>query len=189
MSSHAPVEKKVSYEVPALLYLLIIALLAGMYYYAAFVQFAKPEKVVSSYYEAYFSGDFKAVSEHTSVFMAARNLQQYTYMPASSLLAERRDIEDDMARLLEQNIDVAQLEGLSVETMPEYTRQGKNTAIVVCKLMKDGQQVMMQEILLDREKGRLRIYDTVPIGQQNLPEIKKVDMKDMDAQYDAMIAQ
>lgn len=189
MSSHAPVEKKVSYEVPALLYLLIIAILAGMYYYAAFVQFANPEKVVSTYYDAYFAGDFKTASENTSVFLAARTLQQYAYLPASSLLAERSDIENDIARLFEQNIDVTQFEGLSVEILPEYTRQGKNTAIVVFKLMKEEKEVLMQETLLDRENGRLRIYDTVPISKQNLPEIKKVNMKDMDAQYNTMMAQ
>jgi hypothetical protein len=189
LSSHAPVEKKVSYEVPALLYLLIIAVLAGMYYYAAFVQFANPEKVVSTYYESYFAGDFKTASEQTSVFQATQLLQQYAYMPASALLAERRDIEDDMARLFEHNTDIAQLEGLSVEIMPEYTRQGKNTAIVVFKFMEDGKEVIMQQSILVREKGRLRIYNTIPISRQNLPEIKKVDMKDMDAQYDDMMSQ
>ena len=96
LSSDLATEKKVSYGVPAVLYFLMIAILAGMYYFAAFVMYANPEKVVNAYYDAYFAGDFKTVSEHTSVFLAAQALPQYGNLSPATLVAERREIEKQL---------------------------------------------------------------------------------------------
>ncbi|NLW92037.1 MAG: hypothetical protein GXY34_10640 [Syntrophomonadaceae bacterium] len=189
MSSDLATEKKVSYGVPAVLYFLMIAILAGMYYFAAFVMYANPEKVVNAYYDAYFAGDFKTVSEHTSVFLAAQALPQYGNLSPATLVAERREIEKDIALIMEQNADTANYEGLSIEVMPEYTRKGESTAIVVYKVLKDGKELGMEAAIMDKETKRLRLFQTTPIVKESLAEIKQLDMKEMDKNLATMLAE
>ncbi|MGE5390116.1 MAG: hypothetical protein ACM3PE_03540 [Deltaproteobacteria bacterium] len=189
MSSNLAIEKKVSYGIPALLYFLVIAILAGMYYYASFVMYANPEKVVTTYYDAYFSGDFKTVSEHTSVFLAAQALPQYASLSPATLVAERSKIEEDIALIMEQGADPAQFEGLSIEVMPQYTRKGESTAVVVYKIFKDGKELGMEAAILDKESSRLRLFQTTPISKEGLQGIKKLDMKEMDKNLASMLAQ
>lgn len=189
MSSDLATKKTVSTGIPAVLYFFIIAILAGMYYYAAFVMYANPEKVVSTYYDAYFSGDFKTISENTSVFLAAQALPQYSNLPPSTLIAERKAIEHDIALLMGQNADIAQFEGLSIEIMPEYTRQGKSTAVVVYKILKENKPMMMEAAILDKENNRLRLFQTTPVSEEGLAEIKKLDMTMMDKNLQTMLAQ
>jgi len=189
LSSDLATEKKVSYGVPAVLYFLMIAILAGMYYFAAFVMYANPEKVVNAYYDAYFAGDFKTVSEHTSVFLAAQALPQYGNLSPATLVAERREIEKDIALIMEQNADTANYEGLSIEVMPEYTRKGESTAIVVYKVLKDGKELGMEAAILDKEAKRLRLFQTTPVAKEGLAEIKKLDMKEMDKNLATMLAE
>jgi len=189
LSSHLATEKKESTGVPVLLYFLIIAILAGMYYYAAFVQYANPEKVVSSYYNAYFTGDFKTVSENTSVFLAAQALPQYSNLSPATLLSKRAAIEEDIALIMEQGGETSQFEGLSVEIMPEYTRKGESTAVVAYKILKDGKLIGMEAAILDKENNRLRIFQTTPVTEESLPEIKKLDMKEMDKNLKTMLGQ
>lgn len=189
LSSDLATEKTVSYKIPVLLYFLIVAILGGMYYFAAFVMYANPEKVVNTYYEAYFTGDFKTVSEHTSVFLAAQALPQYANLSPKTLVAERGDIEKDIALIMEQNASPVQFEGLSIETMPEYTRKGKSTAVVVYKILKDDKELGMEAAILDKEGNRLRLFQTTPITEEGLPEIKKLDMKEMDKNLASMLAQ
>jgi len=188
LSSHLASEKKVSTGVPVLLYFLIIAILAGMYYYAAFVLYANPEKVVADYYTAYFTGDFETVSENTSVFLAAQALPQYANLSPATLLAKRGAIEDDVALLMEQGGEPTQFEGLSIEIMPEYTRRGEATAVVAYKILKDGEPFGMEAAILDKENNRLRIFQTMPISEESLPEIKKLNMQEMDKNLQSMLS-
>lgn len=189
MSSDLAREQKSSAGAPAVLYFLIVVILAGMYYYAAFVLYANPEKVVSTYYDAYLSGDFKTVAENTSVFRAAQALPQYANLSPAKLLAQRSAIQEDLTLLLEQGPEQGALEGISVEIMPQYTRKGESTAIVVYKVLQNGKEIGMEAATLDKENNRLRIFQTSMVNQQVLGELSKIDMKKLDQQLKDMMAQ
>jgi uncharacterized membrane protein YvbJ len=60
--------KPASSRVPLSLFVLIVIILGGMYYYAAFVAFSNPEDTVRNFYEAYFNEDFNKAAENVSVF-------------------------------------------------------------------------------------------------------------------------
>jgi hypothetical protein len=170
--------------VPKSLFVFIIVILAGMYYYAAFVDKSAPEKVVQNFYQAYFERDFETVGENLSVFWAAQIIPQYSTLTPAQLLEKRDQVEKDTVKTIsamEENNKIP--ENLSIEILKDYTRLGKNSAIVAYNFKQDGKPAGMEAAILIKEEGQLRIFNLSPITEQNLQQIKTLDINTLDKNF------
>ncbi|MEN6463172.1 MAG: hypothetical protein ABFC94_17620 [Syntrophomonas sp.] len=177
-------DKATKQGVPKSLFVLIIVILAGMFYYAAYVDKSAPEKVVQDFYQAYFDRDFETVASNLSVFWAAQLMPQYSTLTPAQLLEKRDEVEKDIATTIsamEENNKIPK--NLSIEIMKDYTKLGKNSAIVAYSFKQDGKSAGMEAAILIKEKGQLRIFNLSPINEQNLQQIKTLDIKTLDKNF------
>ncbi|SHG52130.1 hypothetical protein SAMN02745221_00379 [Thermosyntropha lipolytica DSM 11003] len=181
-------ETKNNNSVPKYIYFVIPAILALMYFYAAFIDTSPAEKVVEDFYDAYFSRDYARVAQNLSVFWAVQFLPQYsTYSPAE--LLERReqvikDIEQVITDIESQNKFPSDL---TVNIEKKYSQKGKNSAIVAYSFIENGQKQHMEMAILIYEKGAFRIISFYPVSQEELQNITKEDMKNLDEQFSSLL--
>lgn len=175
-------------RVPRFIFVVIIAILASMYWYAAYGDTPAPEKTVKIFYQAYFDRDFNTVANNLSVFWAVRFLPDYASMSPEQLLENRTKIEGDISKVIADIEKDNQIpKGVSIEVMKEYTKMGKNSAIVVYGFKENGEVTSMETALLINEKGKLRIFNMSPVDPQTLEQIKAVDINVLDENFDSLL--
>lgn len=175
-------------KVPVFIWVVIVALLAGMYGYAAFWDPGRPEKTVQNFYQAYFTGDFDTVADNLSVFWAARLLPQYMNMNATELLAHRSEIEKEISQLfseVESMYDAPR--DISVEVLKPYTKEGELGAVVVYRFKEKSQNAGMEAALLIKENGRFRIFTMTAVDEFSLLQIKAMDISEMDQNFNELL--
>jgi hypothetical protein len=175
--------------VPRFIFVVIIAVLGAMYWYAAYGDTPAPEKTVKTFYKAYFDRDFDTVAKNLSVFWSVRFLPEYADMTPTELLNNRTKIEADISKVIaEIESENTIPEGVSIEVLKEYTKTGKSSAIVVYKFMENGKETGMETALLVKEKQQFRIFNMSPIDVQTLEQIKAVDMNTLDKNVDSLLS-
>ena len=188
-SVHQPVvDTLLKPRVPRFIFVVIIAIFAAMYWYAAYGDTPAPEKTVKTFYQAYFDRDFDTVAKNLSVFWSVRFLPDYASMSPEQLLENRTKIEADISKVIadiEKENSVPK--GVSIEVMKEYTKMGKNSAIVVYSFKENGKDTGMETALLIKEKGQLRIFNMSPIDPETLEQIKAVDINVLDENFDSLL--
>ncbi|MDD4801442.1 MAG: hypothetical protein PHF24_00675 [Syntrophomonas sp.] len=174
--------------VPRFIFVVIIALLASMYWYAAYVDTSPPEKTVNNFYQAYFERDFDTVAKNLSVFWSVRFLPDYAGMSPAQLLEQRAQIESDISKIIadiEKENTIPK--GVSIEILEDYTKIGELSAIVVYMFKENGKDNGMETALLIKENGQLRIFNMSPIDSQTLTQIKAVDINILDENFDSLL--
>lgn len=181
-------DKTAARGVPKIILVMIPVILAAMYYYAAFVDTSAPEKTVHNFYQAYFEKDFDTVASNLSVFWAAQMMPQYAALSPQELLAKRADIEADTSAFLKNYGSNAQIpDNVSVEILKDYTKLGKNAAVVAYSFKEDGKEQSLEAAFLIKEKGQYRIYNLAPISRETLPQVKDFDIKGLDEQITKLL--
>jgi len=181
-------EKTTPAKVPVFIWVVIVALLAGLYGYAAYWDPARPEKTVQNFYQAYFKGDYDTVASNLSVFWAVRLLPQYAEMNAADLLANRAEIEKEISQVIgEVESMYTAPPDITIEIMRPYTQEGTTGAVVVYKFKDKSEEMGMEAAILIREKGRFRILNMTPVDEQDLPQIKAVNISEMDANFNELL--
>jgi hypothetical protein len=175
-------------RVPRFILVVIIAIFAAMYWYAAYGDTPAPEKTVKTFYQAYFDRDFNTVAKNLSVFWSVRFLPDYASMSPQQLLENRTKIEGDISKVIADIEKDNQIPaGVSIEVMKEYTKMGQNSAIVVYGFKENGKVTSMETALLIKEKGQLRIFNMSPVDPQTLEQIKAVDINVIDGNFDSLL--
>lgn len=173
--------QKVPAGVPKILYVLIIIILVAMYYYAAFVDVSQPEQVVEEFYTAYFNRDFETVSDNLSVFWSVQFLPQYTSLSPAELLNNRDAIIKEVRQVIAEGEKENILEeDYSIEVLPEYTRQGTNSALVVYSIKENGREVSLEMAILIKEDSQFRIFNMMPTNKEALDMITHEDFKALE---------
>ncbi len=174
--------------VPKFLFVIILALLAIMYIYAAFFDIAKPENTVNDFYTAYFNQDYDTVAENLSVFWSVRFLPQYSSLQPSELIENRSDIERETSKVIAQIEENNELPAnLSIEVLKNYTRVGENSALVVYNFNQDGKTIGIEAAILIEENDRLRIFNMAPISEEDLEEMQDYDITLIDQSFQNLI--
>jgi hypothetical protein len=169
-------DRTVPAGVPKVLYVLIIIILVAMYYYAAFVDVSQPEQVVEEFYTAYFDRDFETVSKDLSVFWSVQLLPQYTSQSPAELLNNRDEIVKEVGQVIaDQEKENPLDEDYSVEVIPEYTRQGANSALVVYSIKENGREINLEMAVLIKEDNKFRIFSMMPTNKEALATITDED--------------
>lgn len=175
-------------RVPRSLFVIIVLLLAGLYSYAAFMDKPAPEKTVNDFYQAYFSKDYNTVASNLSVFWAVRFLPDYQDKNPAELLAERSQIEKEIAAVIaEIEAENTLPEGLSIKVLEEYTKIGTNGALVVYDFLEKGQPTSREAALLINEKGQFRIFNMSPIDDSVMEEVKSFSIEDLDEGFATLL--
>lgn len=183
-------EKTSPAKVPVFIWVVIIALLAGLYGYAAYWDPARPENTVRNYYQAYLAGDYDKVANNLSVFWALRLLPQYMDMDAPELLANRAEIEKELSQVIKE---MESMYGdthndVTIEILKPYTKEGSASAVVVYKFKEDSQAAGMGAAILIKEQGRFRIFTMTPIDDSSLSQVDAVNIKAMDENFIELIS-
>lgn len=174
--------------VPKLLPVLIVAILAGMYYFAAYVDIATPEKTLKNFYQAYFEKDYETVADNLSVFWSVNILPQYQDLSAAELVQKRAEIVKDTEtalKALEEEQPPEQ--GLSVEVMDEYTKTGEYSALVVYQVMEKKEPVQKEVAFLIKEAGSYKIINFSPIEDSDLELLKEYSLDQLDASFKILL--
>lgn len=186
--SHAAKVPSGPSRVPRSLFVLIILLLAGLYSYAAFLDKPEPEKTVLNFYNAYFTKDYNTVAANLSVFWAVRFLPDYQDKTPAELLAERSQVEKDIAAVISEiEADNTLPEGLSVKILREYTKIGKNSALVVYDFLEKGQPTSREAALLIKENGKFRIFNMSPVDDSVMDEVQNFAIEDLDEGFASLL--
>lgn len=160
-----------------------------MYYYAAYVDVANPEKVVENFYEAYFARDYEKVAENLSVFWAVQFVPQYTSQSPAELLSNREELIKKIGQLIaEQEKENLMEDNYSVEIHQEYTRQGTNSALVVYSIKQNGNEVSMEMAILINEAGQFRIFSMTPVNKEALEMITEEDIQALEKSFTELLA-
>lgn len=173
---------------PKLLPVLIIAILAGMYYYAAYVDVPSPDKTVDHFYQAYFDQDYDTVVQDLSVFWAVNLLPQYQDLAPAELLQKRAEIEQETSTVLksfEENQPPE--EGVSVEVLKDYTKTGEYSAIVVYQVMQQQQPVQKEVAFLIKEAGGYKIINFSPLDDSDLELINNYNLDQLDESFKELL--
>jgi hypothetical protein len=176
-------------RVPRFIFVVIIAILGAMYWYAAYGDTPAPEKTVKTFYQAYFDRDFDTVAENLSVFWSVRFLPEYADMTPAELLNNRTKVEAEISKVIaEIESENTIPEGVSIEVLKEYTKMGKSSAIVVYQFIENGKETGMETALLIKEKDQFRILNMSPVDAQTLEQIKSVDINTLDKNVDSLLS-
>ncbi|HWP97987.1 MAG TPA: hypothetical protein VN426_14175 [Syntrophomonadaceae bacterium] len=183
-----------NYKVPKIIPILIILVLAAMYYYPVYQDyrdFKSPETIVQKFFSQLFiDKDYQRAADKMSVFMASPMLPEYSTDTPAQLLKARREIIAKAGPALEQNFKNGEQEAFQVTPLPEYTKVGEQTAIVVGKVVAGGKDQGFGLTFLIKEDGKFRIIQYVPLpSAAALEEVKKIDMKTMDDQAKTLLNQ
>lgn len=170
--------------VPKILYVLIIVILAAMYYYAAYVEVSEPEKVVQDFYQAYFDKDYAAAAENMSVFWSVQFLPDYSTLEPQQLLEKRPEIVAEVTRVITELQGGNQVpDNISLQMMPEYIHTRPHSAMVAYTFMQDNKPSGMEVALLIKEAGRFRIISLNPINEQALETISDEDLDALEESF------
>ncbi len=174
--------------VPKWIWVVIVALLASMYSYAAYFDPTRPDKTVENFYQAYFDRDYDTVASNLSVFWAVRFLPEYADMSPTELVNNRAKIEKDISKFIasaEKNI--ASPKDIKIEIMKPYTKIGNNSAIVVYEFKEKNASQGMEAAIMIKEKGRFRIFTMTPVDTQGLDQVKAVKIEELDANFQQLL--
>lgn len=170
--------------VPKVLYVFIIVILAAMYYYAAYIDVSKPEKVVQNFYAAYFDRNYEKVAENLSVFWSVQFLPQYTSQSPAQLLENRDKIVAEVRDVIAEVEKGNQIPpDMSVRVLPQYTKQRPNSALVAYSVQQDVRPASMEMAILIKEAGRYRIYSMTPVNTEALEMIKEEDVDALEESF------
>ncbi|MGI6468120.1 MAG: hypothetical protein ACOX0Q_03725 [Syntrophomonadaceae bacterium] len=177
--------------VPKILPVLIAAILAGMFYYAYYlddVEIASPDKTVDHFYQAYLARDYETVARDLSVFWSVNYLPQYMDMSPAELLDNRAEIEKETAAML-KSLEAEQPfeEGISVEVLMEYTKTGEYSALVVYQVMHEGEPIQKEVALLIREAGDYKIINLSPIRESDLEMVQNYSLDQLDESFKQLL--
>jgi hypothetical protein len=181
-------EKTPQAKVPVFIWVVIVAILAAMYGYAAYWDPTRPEQTVKNFYHAYFQRDYSTVTSDLSVFWAVRLLPQYANMSSADLLANRTKIEKELRQIFsEVNSTSDTPKDISLEIMKPYTKEGTTSAIVVYKFKEKSKELGMEAAILIKEQGRFKIFTTTPVDEQSLSLIKAEDISELDTSFEKLL--
>lgn len=173
---------------PKWIWVVIIALLASMYSYAAYFDPTRPDKAVENFYQAYFARDYNTVASHLSVFWAVRFLPQYADMSPEELVNNRAKIEKDISKVIatiEENN--ASPKNIKIEIMKPYTKIGNYSAIVLYEFKEKNTSQGMEAAILIKEQGRFRIFTMTPVDTQGLDQVKAADINELDTNFKQLL--
>lgn len=175
-------------RVPRSLLVIVLVILAGMYYYAAFIDNPGPEKTVENFYQAYFNRDFDTVAQNLSVFWEVRLLPQYSTMTPADLITNRAQIEKEVSSVLATAEKDNQIpKNTKIEVLKEYTKLGKSSAIVVYDIKENNKKMSTEAAILIKENNKLRILEMVPVYDQTLAQIKQMDINELDKNFESLL--
>ncbi|NLT21401.1 MAG: hypothetical protein GXY16_10440 [Syntrophomonadaceae bacterium] len=175
--------------VPKFLYLIIIILLTGMFYYAEYIDTSDPEKVIADFYSSYFTGDYQATANNLSVFWSVNYLPQYATEEPVNLVAKRETIVKETAELIkEMDAGNPMPDNLSIKVLPDYTRTMPNSAVVVYSFLEDGKEVGKSVSILIMEDRQYRILSWQPIPDEALETVKDIDLEALDKNFRDLMA-
>lgn len=175
-------------SVPKILPVLIVVILAGMFYFAAHVDVSSPDKTVDHFYQAYFARDYETVAHDLSVFWSVNYLPQYMDMSPAELLQNRAEIEKETAAML-QSLEGERSfeEGITVEVLKEYTKTGEYSALVVYQVMRQGEPIQKEVALLIREVGDYKIINLSPIRESDLEMVQNYSLDQLDESFKQLL--
>ena len=179
------VDQNAKRRVPRALFAIILICFAGLYWFAAYGDTPAPEKTVKNFYQAYFNRDFNTVAQNLSVFWSVRLLSEnYATMTPAELLANRAAIEKEVAAAIADIEKDNQIPaGVTISVMKDYTKVGKESAIVVYSFMEGGKATSMEAAILIMEKGQFRIFNMSPVDASVLDQIKSLDVNILDQNF------
>lgn len=182
-------ETTVTRRVPKFIYVIIIAVLGLMYYYAAFIDTPLPERTVQNFYQAYFDKDYETVAENLSVFWAVQFLPEYHNMSPVELVENRAKIEKDIAFIISEiEKDAKYPEDLHIVIDSKLTKLAENSAIVGYTFAENGQASGMEVAILIKEDGAFRIYNMSPANPSDLENITTENMQILDENFKKLLA-
>ena len=173
--------------VPKILPVLIVVIFAVMYYFAAFYPTTGPEKTVEKFYASYIDKDFQGIAESVSVFWAVQFLPQHSSEKPSELIAKRETIEKETAAYLAENPAETQTD-LTVEVLPEYTKEWENTAMVVYAGFKGEEKLGREVALMLKENNNYYLYMWIPLENDAVLEEAQASFEKFDADYTKVLA-
>ncbi|MBO8158108.1 hypothetical protein [Thermosyntropha sp.] len=170
--------------VPRYIYFVIVAILALMYYYAAFVDTSPAENAVEDFYTAYFNRDYAAAAQNLSVFWAVQFLPQYQSYSPEELIKNRDKIIKEITEIITEIESKNKIPSdLSIKIQKKYSKREKNSAVVAYSFVEKGKEQGMEVAILIYEKGGWRIISFSPTAPEAMEQITKQDMKDLDKQF------
>lgn len=178
------------YVVPKSLFVLIIIILASMYYYAAYRDYSNPEVTVRNFYHAYFQSDYETMAQNLSVFWGVQFMPQYMLMSAQELIENRPAIEENMAEFITQMESENKVPAdMSIKILPKYTQRAENTALVAYEFRQQNKPVGMEMSLLLKENNRMRILKMMPVEQEQLDQLNGNDIAAMEESFKEILEQ
>lgn len=176
--------KPVKSGVPKSLFVLIIVILASMFYYAAYRDYSNPEVAVRNFYQAYFSSDYETMAKNLSVFWGVQFMPQYMLMSPEELIENRPAIEESMAEFITRMESENKVPAnMSIKVLPQYTQRADNTALVAYEFREQNKSVGMEMSLLLMENNRMRILKMIPVDQKQLDQLTGNDIAEMEASF------
>jgi len=173
--------KVTEYKVPKSIFVIIVVLLGSMYYYGAFIEPANPEKAVENFYQAYFDQNFNEVAANLSVLWSVQFLPEYNGLSPAELVAKRPDIETKIAEFIAQiELNNQMPANTSIKVIPEYTKKGDQSALVVYELVENGNPTHKEVAFLIFEKQRFRVWNIALVDDQDLELIKNYNINELD---------
>lgn len=183
-------DKTNNLEFPKILYVIIVAILAAMYYYAAYVDTTPAEKTVQNFYQAYFDRDYDTVADNLSVFWAVQFLPQYQSLAPNEMIAQRDTIIKDLTSFISEMESKNKVpEGLTVEIDRDFTKQGTNSSLVAYSFKENGKDAGMEMAILINEAGTFRIFSFTPTTPEYLSQIGDKEMQELDKQLGQITGQ
>jgi len=180
--------KPVKSGVPKSLFVLIIVILASMFYYAAYRDYSNPEVAVKTFYQAYFKSDYPTMAQNLSVFWGVQFMPQYMLMSPQELIENRPAIEKSMAEFISQMESENKVPAnMSIKILPKYTQRADHTALVVYEFRQHNKSVGMEMSLLVKEHNRMRIFQMMPADQAQLDQLTGNDIAPMEASFKEML--
>ena len=180
--------KPVKSGVPKSLFVLIIVILASMFYYAAYRDYSNPEVTVKSFYQAYFKSDYETMSQNLSVFWGVQFMPQYMLMSPEELMENRPAIEESMTEFISRMESENKVPAdMSIKVLPKYTQRAENTALVAYEFRQQNKPVGMEMALLLKEKKRMHILKMIPIDQEQLEQLNGNDIDAMEESFKEML--
>lgn len=181
-------DKPVKKEVPKSLFVLIIVILASMFYYAAYKDPSNPEVIVRNFYNAYFQNDYETVAQNLSVFWGAQFMPQYMLMSPEELIEKRPIIEKNMTKLISQIESQNKIpDDMNVKILSKYTQRQKNTGLVVYELREKNKPINLEMALLLKENNRMYLLQWWSIDREQLQQLNKNDLVAIEAYYSELL--
>ena len=180
--------KPVKSGVPKSLFVLIIVILASMFYYAAYRDYSNPEVVAKSFYSAYFKSDYPTMAQNLSVFWGVQFMPQYMLMSPEELIENRPAIEESMTEFISRMESENKVPAdMSIKVLPKYTQRAENTALVAYEFRQQNKPVGMEMALLLKEKNRMHILKMIPVDQEQLEQLNGNDIDAMEESFKEML--